>query len=124
VKKRRETNLQSSKVDNAVNVGVGLKDLVESGWVGDIGLDELGPLAADQFNAVDDFGGRVVQVVGNDDLVASLEQGEGREGPDVARSSVCSQRAARGSGDANGDRIAYPVTRTVPTAIVQSIRSN
>lgn len=97
-------------MDDAVNVGVGSKHLVEGSRVGDIGLDELGPLAADQFNAVDDFGGRVVQVVGDDNLVASLEEGEGREGANIARSSgvksgeselVCCERA-------------YPVTRTEP----------
>lgn len=75
-------------MNDAVNVGVGGKHLVEGSRVGDISLDELGPLAADQFNAVDDFGGRVVQVVGNDDLVASLEEGEGCERADIARSSV------------------------------------
>jgi hypothetical protein len=75
-------------VNDAVNVGVGSKHLVEGSWVGDISLDELGLLAADQFNAVDDFDGRVVQVVSNNNLVASLEEGEGREGADIARSSV------------------------------------
>jgi hypothetical protein len=75
-------------VNDAVNVGVGSKHLVERSRVGDISLDELGPLAADQFNAVDDFDGRVVQVVCDDNLVASLEEGESREGADIARSSV------------------------------------
>ena len=75
-------------MNDAVNVGVGREHPVERSRVGDIGLDELGPLATDQFNAVDDFGGRVVQVVGDDNLVASLKEGEGREGADIARSSV------------------------------------
>lgn len=78
-------------MNDAVNVGVGSKHLVEGSWVGDISLDEFGLLAGDQFNAVDDFGRRVVQVVSNDNLVASLEEGEGREGADIARSSVKSQ---------------------------------
>ena len=75
-------------MDNAVNVGIRSKHLVKGSRVGDISLDKLGSLAADQFNAVDDFDGRVVQVVGDDDLVASLEEGEGREGADIACSSV------------------------------------
>lgn len=75
-------------MNDAVNVGVGSKHLVESSRVGDVGLDELGLLAADQFNAVDDFSGRVVQVVSNNNLVASLEEGESREGADIARSTA------------------------------------
>lgn len=86
-----EEYLESSKVNNAVNVGVGSKDLVERSWVGDISLHEFRPLAADQFDAVDNFGGRIVQVVSDNDFVASLEEGEGRERADIARSSVGSQ---------------------------------
>lgn len=71
-------------MNHAVDVGVLLKDPVEGGLVGDIELDELGTLAADQLDAVDDFFGGVIQVVGEDDLVASLEEGEGREGANIA----------------------------------------
>lgn len=67
----------------AVNVGVGLEDLVEAILLGDIELDELGLLAADSLNAVEGLGGGVVQVVCNDDLVASLEQGESGKGTNV-----------------------------------------
>ena len=74
-------------MDNAVNVGVSFEHLVESSLIGDIELRELGLLAADQLNAVQGLGGGVVEVVGNDDLVASLEQSEGGEGANVAGST-------------------------------------
>jgi hypothetical protein len=38
-------HLQGSEVDDAVNVGVSLKNLVESRLIGDIELSELGLLA-------------------------------------------------------------------------------
>lgn len=75
-------------MDNAVNVGVSLEHLVEVLLVGDIELNELGLLAADQLNAVQSLGGRVVQIVSNDDLVASLQQSEGGERANVARTTA------------------------------------
>lgn len=75
-------------MDNAVNVGVSLEHLVEVLLVGDIELNELGLLAADQLNAVQSLGGGVVQVVSNDDLVASLQQSEGGERANVARATA------------------------------------
>lgn len=80
--------LERSEVDNAVNVGVGLEDLVEALLVSDIELDELGLLAGDQLNAVQGLGGGVVQVVGHDNLVPSLKQGEGGERANVARATA------------------------------------
>lgn len=71
-------------MNHAVNVRVLLKDAVKGSLVGDVELDKLGPLAADQLDAVDNLFGRVVQVVSDDDLVAGLEKGEGREGANVA----------------------------------------
>jgi hypothetical protein len=84
----RESYLQGCKVDDAVNVGVRSKHLVEAGRVGDVDLEEVGSLARDQFNAVDDLWGRVEQIVGNDNLVVSLQESKGREGANIARSSV------------------------------------
>lgn len=75
-------------MDDAVDVRVGLEHLVEARLVGDVELGELGLLAAEELNAIDDLVRGVVQVVRDDDLVARLDQGEGREGPDVARSSA------------------------------------
>lgn len=76
--------LQRSKVNDAVDVGVSLEDLVEALLVGDIELDEFGLLASDELDTVQSLGGGVVQVVSNDDLVASIEQGKGGERANVA----------------------------------------
>jgi hypothetical protein len=59
-------------MNHIVNVGVFIKDLVKSSLVCDIGLIELGPLAADEFNAVEDFLRGVVQIVDDDDLVVGF----------------------------------------------------
>jgi hypothetical protein len=82
------TYLQRRKVDDTVDVRVSFKHLVEGGFVSDIELRELGLLARDQLDAVKGFGGGVVQVIGDDDLVPGLEQGEGSEGANVAGSTM------------------------------------
>ena len=70
-------------MNDAVNVGVSLEDLVEAILIGDIDLDEIGLLAADSLNTVEGLGGGVVQVISDNDLVASLEEGKGGEGANV-----------------------------------------
>jgi hypothetical protein len=75
-------------VNNAVNVGVSLEDLVEAILIGDIDLDELGLLAADSLNTVEGLGGGVVQVISDNDLVASLEEGQGGEGANVTGTTM------------------------------------
>jgi hypothetical protein len=80
----QEVYLQGGKVDDIVNVRVLGKDLVQRGLVGDVALVEGGPLAADELDAVDHLGRRVVQVVDDDDLVVGLEESERRE---VARAT-------------------------------------
>lgn len=69
---RKETYLESSKVNHAVNLGMGGKDLLESGLIGDIDLVKVGSFTAQELDAIQtDFGG-VVETVDNDDLVAVL----------------------------------------------------
>lgn len=75
-------------MNNTVNVGVGLENLVESRLVGDIDLSELSLLAGDQLNATKSLGGGVVEVVRDDDLVTSLEESKGGERANVARPTV------------------------------------
>lgn len=75
-------------MNNAVNVGVSLKDLVEAILIGDIDLDEIGLLAADSLNTVEGLGGGVVQVISDNDLVASLEEGKGGEGANVTGTTM------------------------------------
>lgn len=71
-------------MDDAVDLGVCLEDLVERRLVCDICLVELGPLAADELNAVEGDLGGVVEIIYNHHLVAILEKGERGEGADVS----------------------------------------
>lgn len=109
-------------MDNVVNVWVFLEDLVESGLILDIQLVELWPLAADQLDAVDDLFRRVVEVVNDDNLVASLEEGESRERANVACATAVDQQAAVTAWWNVGWRGSfYPVTRTDLEAIVRLV---
>lgn len=71
-------------MNDAVDVGVSLEDLIEVLLVGDIELDKLGLLAADSLNAVQSLSRRVVEVISNNHLVARLKKGEGGEGANIA----------------------------------------
>lgn len=75
-------------MNNIVDVGVVGKDLLEGLLVGDVGIVEDGSLAGDGLDAVEDFLGRVVQVVDDDDLVVGLEEGEGCKAADVSSATV------------------------------------
>jgi hypothetical protein len=75
-------------VNDAVNVWVRSKHLVKASFVGNIDLNKLWLLPADQFNAIQNLCGGIVQAVGNDDFVASFQKGQGREGPNITRSSI------------------------------------
>jgi hypothetical protein len=101
-------------VDHIVNVGVVVKDLVESSLVADVGLVELGSLAADELNAVDDFLGGVVETVDDDDLVVGFEEGQSGKGANVA----CATVELSTSCEAWRGRSVYPATRTEPTTIL------
>jgi hypothetical protein len=76
--------LQCSEVDHIVNVWVLLEDLVEGSLIRDVAFVKSRSFATDELDAVYDFFGRVVQVVDDDDLVVRFEEGESREGANVA----------------------------------------
>lgn len=80
----KKAHLESSEVDNAVNVRVGGKDFVEIGLVGDIDLGECWSLSTDQFNTVESLFGGIVEVIGDDNLIPSLEQCKSSERANVA----------------------------------------
>lgn len=86
-----ETCLEGGKVDDRVNSGVLLEDLVEGLLVGNVELVEVGAAAADELDAVEGNLGGVVEVVDDDDVVAVLEQGQRGEGTNVAGSTGRSQ---------------------------------
>lgn len=71
-------------MNDIIDIRVGGKDLIQLFLVGDVALDVLGPLAADELDAVDAFLAAVVEVVDNNDLVVGFEEGESGEGADVA----------------------------------------
>ena len=71
-------------MNHIVNVWVLLKHFVQLLLVGDVQRVVLGPLAADELDAVQDLLGGVVEVVDDDDLIVSLEKGKSGEGADVA----------------------------------------
>ena len=75
-------------MDNTVDIGMCLEDLLERRLVGDIDLVEDRPPPAQQLNAVQADLGRIVQAVDDNNIIAVLEEREGREGPNVASATV------------------------------------
>ena len=75
-------------MNDIVDVRVQLKHLIQLLLIGDIQRVVLGPLAADELNAVEDLIGRVVKVVDDDDLVVGLEKRESSERADVASATI------------------------------------
>ena len=71
-------------MDNIVDIRVLLEHFIQLLLIGDVQRVVLGPLAADELNAVEDLLGGVVKVVDDDDLVVGLEKGESGERADVA----------------------------------------
>jgi hypothetical protein len=71
--------LEGGEVNDAVDLGVFGKDFVEGSLVCDVDLVKGGALAADELDAIDGDLGRVVEIIDNDDIVAVLEESEGRE---------------------------------------------
>lgn len=104
-------------MNDAVNVGVGLEDLIKSGLVGDIQLRKLGLLAGDQLNALEGLGRGVVQAVRDNNLVASLEESKGGEGANIARSTDGECGVNLGGIEMCRDN-SYPVTRTEPAGMI------
>lgn len=75
-------------MDNTVDIGMRLEDLLERRLIRDIDLVEDGPLAAQQLDAVQADLGRIVQTVDDNHIVAVLEKCERRERSDVACATV------------------------------------
>jgi hypothetical protein len=81
-------------MNHTIYIRTSCKDLVESGFISDINIVEVGLLSADQFYAIEDFLRGIVEVVYYDDFVASLEKCEGGERADVARTTAKVSRLA------------------------------
>lgn len=59
-------------MNHAIDIRMRFEDLVEVLLLSNIDIVELGSLAADEFNAIDDLLRRIVQIVRNDDLVVGF----------------------------------------------------
>lgn len=86
--KRIVPYLQRRKMDNTVDVWMGIEDLVKGSFIAHIDVVKIRSLSTYQFNAIECFLGRIVEVVYNHDLVVGLKQGKGGEGTNVAGPSV------------------------------------
>lgn len=86
--KRSVPYLQRRKMDNTVDVWMGIEDLVKGSFIAHIDVVKMRSLSTYQFNAIECFFGRVVEVVHDHDLVVGLKQGKGSEGTNVAGPSV------------------------------------
>lgn len=75
-------------MNDTVDFRVGGKDTIQRSLISDVDLVENGPPATNELDSVHGDGGRVVEVVYNDDIVALLQQGKRRERADVARAAV------------------------------------
>ena len=56
-------------MDHAINIWMRLEHLIKVLLLSDIDIVIFGSLAADEFDAIDDLLGRIVQIVCNHDLV-------------------------------------------------------
>ena len=82
------TYLQRSKVNDRVHIRMLVKHLVKCLFVRDIEIVKQRPLSAYQLNAIEHFFRRVVEVVGDDNLVVGFEEGEGGKGAYIACSAT------------------------------------
>lgn len=66
-------------MDDVVDVRMLIEYFVQGCFICDVELVESRTLSADEFYAVDDLLGRIVQVVYNNDLIVGLKQSESGE---------------------------------------------
>lgn len=126
---RGKPYLQRSKVDDRVNLGVLLEDIVKGLLVCNVHAVEVRTLAGEHLNAVDDLGGAIGEVVDDDDFVVGLEEGDDGEGTDVAAATGAGisplglfQLRRRGPRWISLRGRAYPVTRQAPADMMRSLR--
>lgn len=86
-KKSKFSDLQSSKVNHSVNLGVFLENLIQAFLIGDIDIIELGLRPADELDTVEDLLTRVIQVVHDDNIIPSAYKLQRGEGTDISSSS-------------------------------------
>ena len=75
-------------MNDAVDVRVCLEDIVKSSLVHNVKLEELWSLSANEFNAIDNFLGRIVEIVRENDFVVCFQKSESGERANVAGTAV------------------------------------
>jgi hypothetical protein len=86
---QKRTHLEGGEMNDIVNVRVLGEDFIESRLIGKVGVVEGGSSAGQELDAVDDlFARRVVAIVDDNDLVASLDKGYGGERANVAGATI------------------------------------
>ena len=75
-------------MDHAVNIWVVLEDLVETGFLSDIDVVELWPLAADELDTVDDLLRSIVKIVCDHNFVICFKECERGERTNVAATTI------------------------------------
>lgn len=108
-------------MDNAVDLWIFLEDLVEGFLICDIQLLKFWSLPRYQFNAINDFRRRVVQIVSNNHFVVGFKQRKGCKRPNVAGTTVRSDIISDLNAMEIVDHVAnaYPVIKQVPTTILR-----
>ena len=76
--------LQRCKMNDTVDVRMGIEDAVKGSFITHIDVVKMRSLSAYPFNAIEGFFGRIVEVVDDNDLVVGFEQGKSSEGTNVA----------------------------------------
>jgi hypothetical protein len=72
----RQIYLQSSEVDNTINVGMRSEDVVQCHFICDVDLVEVWSLAAEEFDAVEGDLGGIVQIIDYHDFIAMFKEGQ------------------------------------------------
>lgn len=80
--------LQSSKVDNTVNIGMRSKDFVQCFLIRNIDLVEVWSLATEELDAIERDFRRIVQAVDDHDFVAMLKERKRGKRTNIAGASV------------------------------------
>lgn len=75
-------------MNDAVDVWMRIEDFVDGSLIPHVNIMKLRASAADQFDAIERFLGRVVEIVKDNYVVVGLEQGKGSEGTNVAGPTV------------------------------------
>jgi hypothetical protein len=75
-------------MNHAINVWMFREYFIKSCLIGNIEIIEIRFLSTDEFDTIENFGGRIVQVVRNDNLIACFKQGQCCERTNISGSTT------------------------------------